>query len=209
MKKKLLCMLAVLALLLPASAMADFSYNPVRGELRLSADGLYADKAYVLMIVSGSGNTSPTLSRANLIWIDRLTARSDSLEVVLTNMDLPDCTVLLSGEFRSGNSPLVLGSIDGTAYNEAYLPKALEEIDDEAFAGTSVNIVYLGDKVQKIGENAFADCRELYAIHVPESVTEIGNNAFANCPNLTIYCPYNSKIQKFAVDNNIPWEREH
>lgn len=191
-----------------SGALAELSYNPFTGELRLNAGNLYPNKTYTLAIVRGSGEARQDLSRASMLWFDRFTAPSGEISVRIVNQDLPECTVLLGGEFRGGGSPLVLGSIGPVELDEAQLPDALQAIDDEAFRNTSVNIFYIGDKVESIGSKAFADCADLYIAHVPESVREIGSGAFSNCPNLTIYCKYGSEIQKYAVANNIPWQRE-
>ena len=204
----MIALLLAAILLVPAMASAEFQYNRLTGELVFSVDGLYTDRPYTLAIIAGSDHTKPTLSRSSLIWIDQITTSTGTIEVAFLNMMLPECTILLGGEFRGGDSPLVIGSIENAGYEEAHLPNALVEIDDEAFCQTSINILYLGDKVETIGRNAFSDCTELYIAHIPESVQEIQSGAFSNCPNLTIYCRFGSEIQKYAEENGIPWLNE-
>ena len=58
----------------------------------------------------------------------------------------------------------------------------------------------------EIGVGAFGFCRYLTTVIIPESVTEIGENAFAGCRKLTINRPEGSCDERYAKENNIPFE---
>lgn len=64
-----------------------------------------------------------------------------------------------------------------------YLPAALREISEEAFAGGVFQAVIVPENCRVIRAGAFADCAELLYVRVPASTT-IEEGAFANCPNL-------------------------
>ena len=59
-----------------------------------------------------------------------------------------------------------------------------------------------------IGIAEFKGCKRLKTITIPDSVTRIGENAFNDCPNLTIHAPAGSYAEKYAKENNIPFEAE-
>ena len=63
-----------------------------------------------------------------------------------------------------------------------------------------------GVKITGIGERAFYGCSGLTSITIPEGVTSIGDGAFDGCSDLTIYCYENSYAEKYAKENNIPYE---
>lgn len=74
------------------------------------------------------------------------------------------------------------------------------------FACQNLMTVKLPDTVTQIDVWAFAGCESLTTIEIPESVTEIGKNAFNGSDNLTICGASGSYAEKYATENNIPFE---
>ena len=72
-------------------------------------------------------------------------------------------------------------------------------ISDEAFRSTAVTSVTIPYSVIHVGWFAFADCTKLTAIICTASVESIDYGAFDGCPNLTLYCPQNSYVARYAA----------
>ena len=84
------------------------------------------------------------------------------------------------------------------------IPDSVITIKDSAFAESGITNIKIPDGVTSIGEAAFLWCN-LKSIEIPESVTSIGKDAFINCP-VTIYGYAGSYAQRYADENNIPFE---
>ena len=54
--------------------------------------------------------------------------------------------------------------------------------------------------------HSFGSCDELTSVVITEGTTEIGPYAFDGCKNLTIQAPVGSYAEKYAKENNIPFE---
>ena len=78
------------------------------------------------------------------------------------------------------------------------LPAALNEIDEEAFAGIAAQVVKLDEGVASIGSKAFADCQNLRQIYIPVSAKTIAEDAFDNVTGLIIFGAEGSDAQTFA-----------
>ena len=63
-----------------------------------------------------------------------------------------------------------------------YLPAALTDIEEEAFAGVNAEMIVVPSGVTSIGNRAFADCPNLTVV-VNESQAEIPGDAFDGCRN--------------------------
>ena len=66
--------------------------------------------------------------------------------------------------------------------------------------------ITIPDNVETIEMNAFCKCSNLISITIPDSVTSIGNAVFDGCSNITIHGSANSSAEKYAKENNIPFE---
>lgn len=64
------------------------------------------------------------------------------------------------------------------------------------------------DGTEKIRTNDFKLSYLMTDITIPESVTNIDKNSFERCHNLTIHAPAGSYAEKYAKENNIPFEAE-
>lgn len=65
------------------------------------------------------------------------------------------------------------------------LPKAVQCIEEEAFAGAKMEQIDIPEGVTEIGARAFANCKSLELVTIPEGVTKIADSAFDGC-----YDPY-------------------
>ena len=84
-----------------------------------------------------------------------------------------------------------------------FLPDALREIEEEAFAGTSAMQIVLSGNTITIGDRAFSQCTELALVVIPESVTAIGKDVFAGCSNVVIMTSGGSYAEQYALENRI------
>ena len=64
------------------------------------------------------------------------------------------------------------------------------------------------ESVKEIGENAFRECENLEKVKIPASVEKIGENAFLDSEKVEIITPKNSYAEKYAKENNIPYQNE-
>jgi len=98
----------------------------------------------------------------------------------------------------------VVGKNESEVLRTLKLPKALVQIEEEAFSGLTVQVVDMrGTMVNAIGDNAFKNCTDLVDVYIPDSVTSIASNAFYGCINLTIHCTEGSVADLYAVDHGI------
>ncbi|MBD5232541.1 MAG: leucine-rich repeat domain-containing protein [Bacteroidales bacterium] len=75
------------------------------------------------------------------------------------------------------------------------IPNSVQEIRDGVFQGcTGLIYVKIPNSVQEIGDYAFDDCKSLSSVVIPNSVKEIGKGVFEGCTGLI----------KSAYPNNIP-----
>lgn len=191
-----------------ASVYGAIRYMPDTGALEISCRGLNAHQEYALMVLRSFDKNPSSLTDENALMVDQMKASDNgTINVLLIYPDLPECMVLLGGEFDGESSPIVFGepiSLTDTLYT----PAMLTAIKDGAFAGTTFQSVWIGSSVTSIGAGAFKDCRELSSVIIPSSVTSIAGDAFAGCPNLEIVCIHGSAAHDFAVNHNIPFRLE-
>lgn len=100
--------------------------------------------------------------------------------------------------------------IDGTY--EFIIPSGVTEIGVEAFRETGYLVyIEIPDTVKKIDDRAFYDMDDLHNLTVPDSVTEFGEEivtqyAESDPDKVTLHGSEGSAIQKYAIENNIPFE---
>lgn len=111
--------------------------------------------------------------------------------------------------------PSTLKRIEESTFFECYklkeikLPDSLEMIGDAAFGRcNSLKEIIIPEGVSKIGENAFWECENLEKVKIPINVEEIGENAFLDSKKVEIITPKNSYAEKYAKENNIPFQNE-
>ncbi len=68
---------------------------------------------------------------------------------------------------------------------------------------TSINIP---TDVKNLPNNFLGSCPELTDIIIPDTVTTIHNNAFQNSPNVHLYVTPGSEGERFAQENNVPYD---
>ena len=101
-------------------------------------------------------------------------------------LDISDCTIYMAR----------------TRDYAARIPKALTELDSEAFAGTSFESIDLsGGHLQRICSRAFTGCSRLKLIRIPKRVSEIADDAFADCGDIIFVCPMGSVAHDYALDH--------
>ena len=83
------------------------------------------------------------------------------------------------------------------------LPDTLENIDGAAFEKTKVRKIVIPGGTTTVGARSFANNSNLQKFYAPASVTIIGSDVFYNSPNVTVYTPENSEMQKYCENNNI------
>ena len=91
--------------------------------------------------------------------------------------------------------------------NEITIPYGMINIGDGAFEECkSLREVSIPDSVASIGDYAFWNCQSLNQITVWSNVTSIGYSAFDGCKNLTIRAFKGSYAERYALENEIPFE---
>ena len=91
--------------------------------------------------------------------------------------------------------------------NEITIPYGVINIGDGAFEECkSLREVSIPDSVASIGDYAFWNCQSLNQITVWSNVTSIGYSAFDGCKNLTIRAFKGSYAERYALENEIPFE---
>lgn len=191
MKKRLLCMLTVLALLLslaPAvSAAPDFSGNcsetvawslePATGLLTISGEGAIPDYSY--------GTCAPWYAcRARIFRVvleSGITAIGNYAFYEcahLTEVDASACTLSAIGEGAMVGCPLLT--------TITFTPADSVTIGKEAFFGcAALKTIDLGAASGEIGSGAFEGCEALSTVTLPLSLKELKANTFSGCTALS------------------------
>lgn len=78
--------------------------------------------------------------------------------------------------------------------------------------------IYIPDSIISIETDCFISCREIIKVHIPNSVISIPGYTFYQLPEnesghnnkylVTIYCHEGSYAEKYAIENEIPYELE-
>lgn len=80
-------------------------------------------------------------------------------------------------------------------------------ISSEAFTRHGNRNIILPDTVTNVGSYAFAERTSLEKVFFSKNVTRIGKDIFKNSPNAVICAPEDSYAHKYAVENNIKFEK--
>ena len=110
-------------------------------------------------------------------------------------------------------------SFQETSISNISLPSGLELLEP-LFSCTDIESVVIPDGVTTIPNNFIVDCENFKSITIPASVTSIGKSAFGTSEyngedfvtipinTFTIHAPAGSYAEKYAKENNIPFEAE-
>lgn len=83
------------------------------------------------------------------------------------------------------------------------LPESVDAIYSYAFAKSGLKSIVIPD-VNEVGDHAFSECTQLESVTVLSPFSYLYSNTFEKCDKLkTIYCPKNSKFEKYAKENGI------
>lgn len=121
--------------------------------------------------------------------------------VIYSTSDIEDfgCEVAEVIRKTGGHTNVVISA----TYKE--LPVAL--IQSCAFFGdSSLKSVVIPNSVKYIGSWAFYNCENLSSATIPSSVTDFGDDVFDGCGNLVIKGEAGSYAEKYAKENDIPFE---
>lgn len=194
-----------------------------------SASGVAGDCTWMVedtvLTVSGNGRMSTLIgghSSAQSLW-----SYFDINEAVIEDGVTTICRDAFAGcseleTITISNSVMGIGM--EAFYNcpkltDVTLPESVEIIGSYAFCGCSgLTNITIPDSVTDIGENAFYNCQKLKRVTIPASVTNIDTKAFGyywdddfglrrKVPGFTICGDIGSEAQKYAKNNNIPFER--
>ena len=97
--------------------------------------------------------------------------------------------------------PLLLFSAEnGVHKNERsfVFPAALEEIEEEAFAGTNVKTLIFPKGFRSVGNEAFGGAEALLDVYIPETAETIEEDAFPENDGITIHGIGGSKAEEWA-----------
>ena len=98
---------------------------------------------------------------------------------------------------------------DCKSFTSVTIPNSVTRIGDYAFDNcVSLTDVTIPNSATRIGDRAFNACPSLTSVTIPESVTSIGDKAFWGCDSLVIYGSAGSYAEKYAKENNIPFEAQ-
>lgn len=142
--------------------------------------------------------------------------------ISLEEMNIPEGVTILeeSSFMRCSNLekvelPSTLKIIEKSTFFECYklktinLPSSLEIIGEEAFERCrSLKEIIIPEGVKEIEKNTFRECENLEKVKIPASVEKIGENAFLDSEKVEIITPKNSYAEKYAKENNIPYQNE-
>ena len=95
----------------------------------------------------------------------------------------------------------------GKSDTKYIVPQGVKEINESAFENSNLEEVEVLGNLKKIGQLAFLGCYDLIVFKTLSNVRKVGYSAFNSySSNLTIYCPKNSALYTYAVENHIQVE---
>lgn len=104
-------------------------------------------------------------------------------------------TAIQSGAFK-----------DNPYLNSMVLPNTIKVIPSECFKNCTVlDKVIIPRSIKTIESNAFEGCTNLGYLFIPYTIETFEDNVFIGCTKLHIYCYDESKAEKYAIANNIPY----
>ena len=148
------------------------------------------------------------------VSFDGTVYKNNRYTYTLTSSDPTVAKVTSKGKLQllsKGTATITCEALDGTTVkrkitvqdiNVYTIPKALQVISSEAFAGCPAQKIVIQDGCQAIGNKAFADCPMLETVEIPASVTGIAPDAFDGCPDgFAIVAPTGSYAAQYAEEN--------
>ncbi len=118
--------------------------------------------------------------------------------------------------------PNTLTKIESNAFTncvklaELTIPDSVAEIERGAFSSChALEELHIPEGVREIKEGTFTNCKKLMRLYLPASIESIENGTrsrhsntrtFEGCESLVICAPAGSYAEKYAKDNNIPFE---
>lgn len=193
MKKRLICMLTVLALLLalvPSVAAAekpDFSgdcgasirweLDPAEGVLTFTGSGPMPDYSY--------GSAAPWNGLRNRIFTAVLSEGITSIGAYafnecyrLTAIDASACTLSAIGEGAMNNCPIL--------ETVSFTPAAELSVGADAFFGCeALTAIDLGAEKGTVGSGALSGCTALESVALPAQLARLEDNTLSGCAALT------------------------
>ncbi|MEE0965555.1 MAG: leucine-rich repeat protein [Bacilli bacterium] len=84
------------------------------------------------------------------------------------------------------------------------LPNSLKQLGSQCFKRcASLTEITIPEGIEVISLEMFEHCTSLEKIVLPKSIKLISDGAFNDCPNLKIYSPSNTYVEKYAKKNKI------
>ena len=190
MKRKLLCLLLALTMVLGLAATAS-----AEEEIITSGDWTYK-------VVDGDAVLTNYLGTATDVVVP---AEIDGLKVAVLGDDSPDYTVFRDIQLTSVQLPEGLEHIGVSCFagqeslTEVVIPDSITTIFYHVFSGcTGLKSVKLPETLTLIESFAFSGCTALETIEFPESLEYIEQYAFKNCTGLKELCvPCNTGFWAF------------
>ena len=191
--KKLLLLIAVVAMVLPGCGKIEDQFN---GDVcSLMEDITFMEYCYDNFDVNKDGLLSQEeASSVYVIDISGLDIYSLSGIEAFTRLEhilAKSCRKLRKATFPSSIRDIDNEAFYGcTSLTSVTIPNSVTMIGYAAFEDCrSLTSVTIGNSVSWIADAAFEDCKSLTSVTIPDSVTYIGEGAFYNCTSLKeVYC---------------------
>lgn len=87
------------------------TYNEATGKYQASYSKTIPGNEYVLLVVAKSADGSRMINANSIMYIDQKTADANGVTFEFIPKSVPDCEVLLAGDFGDAVSPIVLGEL--------------------------------------------------------------------------------------------------
>ena len=168
----------------------------------------FEQPVYELTVDNGEISICVSVKCGHDLTLNLLT--SDEVEIVGSAVNAVDivgksCGIaIVTAEISDGVSVNGSCKVIVHAENQLVLPKALKQIDEEAFTGLFAEEFVLNENVESIAARAFANSTNLRLITLPDNII-IAEDAFIGCDLLTIICAENSTGQVYAEAHGIPY----
>ena len=92
-----------------------------------------------------------------------------------------------------------------SAEEKLSLPKGIETVREEAFAGVVSGMVVLPEGIRTVESRAFAGNENLLLVNLPSSLVSVAADAFEGCVNVTLLCAAGSVGEAYAAAQEIPY----
>ena len=200
MKKRILSLLLVIALLCGLLATGTVSASESVIAYPVEGGSIYFDKATGAITDCDETVTNAVIpTEIDGVAVTSIGYLAFGFCDSLTSVTIPDSATNI-GEYAFGfcyslasvtisDSVTSIGDYafaDCDSLTSVTIPDSVTTIGDSAFeACTSLTSVTIPDSVTSIGDSAFFDCTSLTSVTISDSVTTIGGFVFASCSSLT------------------------